>query len=68
MTDIKRINKIIEERGLKKNYIAKQIGIQPSTLTLRLNGQSDFKVSEAARLGDFLGLTPAEKIAVFFTV
>ena len=66
MTNLKKLNKIIENRGLKKNHLAEQIGIMPSTLTFRLNGQSDFKVSEAAKLGEVLGLSPSEKIAIFF--
>ena len=66
MTDIKRLNEIIEEHGIKKKVIANRIGILPSTLTTRLNGHSDFKVSEAAKLADILGLTPAEKMRIFF--
>ena len=66
MTDIKRLNKIIEESGFKKKAIAERIGILPSTLTTRLNGQSDFKVSEAAKLADVLGMTPTDKMRVFF--
>ena len=66
MTNLKKLNKIIENRGLKKNHIAEQIGITPSTLTFRLNDESAFRVSEAVKLGEVLGLSPSEKIAIFF--
>ena len=66
MTDTKRLNEIIKKSGMKKKALAERVGILPSTLSNRLNGQSDFKVSEAAKLADVLGLTPAEKMRIFF--
>lgn len=51
------INKAIIESGLKKNFIAKQLGIKYDTLRKKLNGQTEFKVSEIIQLSKILNIS-----------
>ena len=51
------INKAIIESGLKKNFIAKQLGIKYDTLRKKLNGQTEFKISEIIQLSKILNIS-----------
>ena len=67
MADTNRLNSIIKQRGIKKGVIAKRLGITHNTLTNKLDGSTDFKVSEAQALCKILGITdPEEKCRIFF--
>lgn len=50
MTDTKALNEIIEKSGLKKNYIAKCIGITAYGLSKKINNINEFKASEIETL------------------
>lgn len=52
--------------GLSKGDIADALGINRNTLTLKLNGKTDFTVSEAYQLTQLLGLTRNEFDAIFY--
>ena len=52
--------------GLSKGDIADALGINRNTLTLKLNGKTDFTVSEAYQLTLLLGLTRNEFDAIFY--
>lgn len=43
--------------GFSINSLAREVPMQPNTLTLRLIGRSDFKLSEMRRIADILGCT-----------
>lgn len=60
--------KIREQRkgGLSKGDIAEALGINRNTLTLKLNGKTDFTVSEAYQLHELLGLSRNEFDAIFY--
>lgn len=38
---------LIAQKGIKKNAVAKAIGISPHTLSIRLRGESEFTISQA---------------------
>ena len=57
---------ILREKGIKKSYIADKLGVTNGTLTAKISGKSDFTVSEMNTVSELLGLTNAEKIAIFF--
>lgn len=42
--------KLAFERGIKKNVIAKTIGISPRSLNNKLNGSVDFRYQEAKKI------------------
>lgn len=50
------INNAIIESGLKKNFIAKKLGIKYDTLRKKLNGETEFKISEVVELSKILNI------------
>lgn len=48
------IEELIKERGLKKKYISKQLGITQDTLTNWMNGRSMPKLDQAVKLAEIL--------------
>ena len=57
---------IIRESGRSQEAIAAALNISRVTLNEKLNGRSDFKVSEAKQLKDTLNLTNEQVYAIFF--
>ena len=67
MTDTERLQEIIADRGLKKNYIAKMLGITAETLSRKIRNKADFTSREIKELCTLLGIdTLEEKEAIFF--
>lgn len=66
MTDTKELRRRIEEKGLKYGFIAKQLGISRYALQMKIDNDSEFRVSEVDTLAAILGLTLLEKDAIFF--
>lgn len=67
MTNVKLLKEKIKESGLKKAYIAAQIGIAPNTLTALLNNKAEFKASQIRTICDVLDIHDAAEIkAIFF--
>lgn len=50
------LQKIIDERGLKKNYIANELGISPSSMSALLSGRKKFRADIAIPLSKILGV------------
>ena len=68
MTSTTEVRQIIEEKGLKLNYIARKLGISPYSLSLKLNNQNEFKSSEISTMCDLLGISDLkEKESLFFS-
>ena len=51
------IETLINEKGFKKSFIAKNLGISVESLRKKLKGLVDFKVSELIKLADILNLS-----------
>ena len=67
MTNTEKLERRIQQSGLKKSYIAKTLGIDLKTLKNKITGRTEFKESEMDAMWKLLGITdPAEKIAIFF--
>lgn len=56
MINLIKLTDTIDKKGLKRTYIAKEVGISIQTLSLKLKGQTDFKISELQKLCDLLEL------------
>ena len=52
-----KIETLINEKGFKKSFIAKNLGISVESLRKKLKGLVDFKVSELIKLADILNLS-----------
>lgn len=66
MIDVAEIKKEIEEKGYKKQYIASKLGLTPYGFSKKLNGLSEFKVSEIIALSDVLGFDDSKRNRIFF--
>ena len=49
-----KLGKLIENKGLKKSYIAHKIGISPGLLSKYLSGERKPKLDTAKKLADIL--------------
>lgn len=66
MVDTLYLEKIISESGIKKSYLAEQLGISIQTLRLKITGKSDFTIREVNILCKELGITDlSEKEKIF---
>ncbi len=66
MVDTRLLEKKIEESGLKKKHIAKELGISGRTLTMKLQGSVEFRSSEQKKLMDILGVKTIEEMTKIF--
>lgn len=67
MTNTVLLNKLIQEKGLKKVFLAEKAGMSAVSLHNCITGKSEFKASQIAVLCDLLGIKDlALKEAVFF--
>lgn len=68
MVDTRLLEKRIEESGLKKKHIAKELGISGRTLTMKLKGSVEFRSSEQKKIMDILGIETIEEMNdIFYT-
>lgn len=65
MVDTKALNDAIKVSGIKKEAIAKALGISPNSLTNKINGKVDFKSREIAIIKDLLHLTNEDVFRIF---
>ena len=66
MTDTKRLNELIRTAGLKKSYIAKEMGLSVKGLWMKITNRTDFKSGEIKKLAELLGMTNEIRDAIFF--
>lgn len=67
MTNQEALNERIRASGLKKNYIAKVLGITPTALSHKIANRCDFKAREINALCSLLNIEdPKEKESIFF--
>lgn len=66
MTDIKRLNEIIDDTGYTKTELAHVMGVSYPTLLSKLKGESEFKQMEISALKIILGLNAAQVDELFF--
>ncbi len=67
MTNRKLLEDKIMQKGLKKSYLAKQIGVSRSTFCALLQNKSEFRASQIATLCKLLDIKDDETMkAIFF--
>lgn len=57
---------IIKDRGLKIGYVCAELGMARATFRGRVNGETEFTVSEITCLCRVLSLTAEERNDIFF--
>lgn len=60
------LEQAIKDSGLKKVYIAKQIGVSNAGLANLLRGRSEFRESQMQKLCQLLNLNEEQRTAIFF--
>lgn len=65
MVDTKKLNEVIEDRGLKKKWLAEKMAMSECTFFSRLRGQTEFSVSEMVTMSSLLHMTDEEQKTVF---
>lgn len=66
MADTKRLNDIIQSKGLKLEFVAKSIGISVGSMSNKMNGKTDFKLPEVQKLIKLLDLSIETANEIFF--
>lgn len=67
MTDTKELERLIEDSGLKKSYIAKAIGLSRQGLANKIQNRSPFTSTEISCLCKVLNITSLkDKERIFF--
>jgi predicted transcriptional regulator len=59
--------RIIDSKGLKKQFIAKQLGVRRETLYNKLTGKTDFTATEIKLLAKLLSLSQKDVQQIFFS-
>lgn len=67
MCDIAKLKGKIVENGFNQITLAKQTGMDRSTLNRKLKTGEAFTIGEANKIATVLELTKAEAMAIFFT-
>lgn len=68
MTNTKLLNDAINESGLKREWIAKQIGITRVALCEKISNRREFKASELVKLAKILSLPDEKREIIFLTL
>jgi len=58
--------KYLKEKKVNQKWLAKELGITYGSLRHKVNGDTDFKVSEMKQIVKTLRLTPKEVLDLFF--
>jgi transcriptional regulator with XRE-family HTH domain len=66
MADLVRINRIIIESGMKKEFVAEKLGMSPTSLSNKLAGRTPFTIKEANAFCELFGITDAEEMRKLF--
>ena len=67
MTDTTKLKQMIESSGLKKVFIAEQLGLSYQGYLKKENGINDFTSSEIRTMKDILHLTDKEVTQIFLS-
>lgn len=65
MANFAKLKGRIVEMGMSRELLADKLGITRMSLNNKLNGKYDFKISEAGKLIEMLGI-PSEEVKDYF--
>ena len=67
MTDRKLLEAKIKQKGLKKYFLAEQLGVSRATFSALLNNDTEFKASQIHKLCELLDINDEETMrSIFF--
>ena len=53
---VSKLNAEMARKGITSAYLAKELGLTPTTLSLKLNGKSEISLKQAVRIKAILGV------------
>lgn len=65
--NLKKLTTLIDDSGIKKSKLSKDLGISDSSLRNKLSGKTDFTIKEMTTLAMSLHLSPSACTDVFFS-
>ncbi len=66
MTNTILLKTEIDDSGISVTLIARKLGISREGLYLKINGETEFKASEIAKITRVLHLSPKKRDSIFF--
>ena len=66
MVNSAMLNEIIKESGIKKEVVARRLGISTTSLTSKAEGRTDFKSEEIVSLKSIFNLSLSQINDLFF--
>ena len=66
MTDTKKLQGKMREKGFTISRLAEILGCSDTGLSNKIHNRTEFTISEVDKIGTVLGLTLEEKDAIFF--
>jgi DNA-binding Xre family transcriptional regulator len=66
MTNTALLDKCIKDSGLKKSFLAEQLGISAYGFSLKCSNKSEFKANEIETLCKVLKIGVKDRMAIFF--
>lgn len=66
MVNTTRLQDAINASGIPVSFLAKSLSISRRTFYSRMEGKTDFRLTEIQQLANALRLNPAEKELIFF--
>ena len=67
MVKTELLREAIDRSGLKLGFIADEIGITRQSLSSKIDGVYDFKVSEVSKLSKLIGLSATDRNTIFLS-
>ena len=61
-----KLRQAIDDNGIKLKFICEKLGLSRQGLYKKMNGRSEFTVSETKEIQEILGLSNEERDAIFF--
>lgn len=62
----KRVKDLLQDKGIKRSYLAKKLGISYNTLTNKLTGKSEFSILQIVKIKEVLELDDEFSNNLFF--
>ena len=65
--NLELLNEVVDESGMKKTVLAEKMGFKSGKLYQKLYGKSPWRVDEAKKIGEVLGLSPKQLKDIFLS-
>lgn len=65
--NLELLNEVVDNSGLKKSAIASKMGFTKGRLYQKLYGKAQWRVDEAKKIGEVLGLSPKQLRDIFLS-